>query len=104
MKKFLKWAFLVIVIILVLVQIPYIYRRVQLGTTAEKILQLQYQRTAREDPVYKDYKGVIHVHTALGGHSTGGFDELIEGANVNGLDFVVMTDTRQTSTTPPRLR
>lgn len=92
MKKFLKWAFLVILIILVLVQIPYIYWRYRLGTTAEKILQLQSQRTPREDPVYKDYKGVIHVHTSLGGHSTGGFDELIEGANVNGLDFVVMTE------------
>jgi hypothetical protein len=92
MKKFLKWTFLVILIILVLVQFPYMYRRYKLGTTAEKILQLQYQRTAREDPVYKDYKGVIHVHTSLGGHSTTGFDELIEGANANALDFVVMTE------------
>jgi hypothetical protein len=35
---------------------------------------------------------VIHVHTFLGGHSTGGFDELIDGARKNNLDFVVMTE------------
>lgn len=92
MKRFLKWAFLMILIILVLVQIPYIYRRWQIGKLAEKIDQLQSARIAREDPIFKDYKGVIHVHTSLGGHATSGFDELIEGANANGLDFVVMTE------------
>ncbi len=40
----------------------------------------------------RDYKGVIHVHTSLGGHSTGGFDELIDAANSNDLDFVMMTE------------
>jgi hypothetical protein len=92
MKKFLKRVFLVILIILVLVQIPFIYRRYMLGKLSEKIAQLQSQRTTRDDPVFRDYKGVIHIHTSLGGHSTGTFDELIEGANANGLDFVVMTE------------
>jgi hypothetical protein len=92
MKKFLKRAFLIILIILVLVQIPFIYRRYQLGKLSQKIEQLQAERTVREDPGFRDIKGVIHIHTSLGGHSTGGFDELIEGANVNALDFVVMTE------------
>lgn len=92
MKKFLKRAFLVILIIIVLVQLPFIYRRYKIGKLSEKINELQAARTPREDPVYRDYKGVIHVHTSLGGHSTGGFDELIKGANDNGLDFVVMTE------------
>lgn len=92
MKKFLKWAFLIILIILVLVQIPFIWRRYQLGKLADKIDQLQAERIVRDDAVYRDLKGVIHIHTSLGGHSTGGFDELIEGANANGLDFVVMTE------------
>jgi len=37
---------------------------------------------------------VMHVHTSLGGHSTGTFEELIEAANSpnNQLDFVVMTE------------
>jgi hypothetical protein len=34
----------------------------------------------------------MHVHTFLGGHSTGTFEELIEAANANRLDFVVMTE------------
>lgn len=41
---------------------------------------------------YNEYKGVIHAHTFLGGHSTGAFEELIAGANANDLDFVVMTE------------
>lgn len=34
----------------------------------------------------------MHVHTFLGGHSTGTFKELITAANANDLDFVVMTE------------
>jgi len=43
-------------------------------------------------PGFTEYKGVMHVHTSLGGHSTGTFDELIRAANANDLDFVVMTE------------
>ena len=42
--------------------------------------------------VFAEYTGVMHVHTFLGGHSTGTFEELIAGANANDLDFVVMTE------------
>lgn len=34
----------------------------------------------------------MHVHTFLGGHSTGAFEELIGAANANDLDFVLMTE------------
>lgn len=92
MKRFLKWAFLTILIILVLVQIPFIYRRYQTGKLAEKINSIQANRTEQEDPRYKDLKGVVHVHTNLGGHSTARFEELLDGAKANGLDFVLMTE------------
>jgi hypothetical protein len=92
MKKFLKKFFLVVLILLLLVQIPFIYRRYQNGKLAERIEQTQSQRIARSDPNFNEYKGIIHAHTSLGGHSTGGFDELIDGANANDLDFVIMTE------------
>ena len=44
---------------------------------------------------YVDYKGVIHVHSFLGGHSTGTFAELIAAAKANQLDFVIMTEHPQ---------
>src|SRR5207249_3555997 len=44
---------------------------------------------------YVDYQGVIHVHSSLGGHSTGNFAELISAAKANQLDFVIMTEHPQ---------
>ena len=79
-------------VLLLLAQIPFIYRRYQTGKLAEKIAQLDAQRTTYQDPNFKEYKGIIHAHTNLGGHSTGSFDELIAAANANDLDFVLMTE------------
>lgn len=78
--------------VLLLIQIPFIYNRFQMGNLADKIAQMQSQKTAPANSNYKDLKGIIHVHTLLGGHSTGNFEELIEGASANNLDFVVMTE------------
>ena len=90
--KIIKRIILVLLVLLLLAQIPFIYRRYQTGKLAEKIAQLGSQRTAYTDPNYKEYKGIIHAHTSLGGHSTGSFDELIAAANANDLDFVLMTE------------
>ena len=92
MKKVLKRVLLALLILLLLAQIPFIYRRYQTGKLAEKIAHLDAQRTSYTDPNFKEYKGVIHAHTTLGGHSTGSFDELIAAANANDLDFVLMTE------------
>lgn len=92
MKKFFKNFLFVILIVLLLIQIPFIYRRYQNGKLAEKINWIQSQRTAQPNPNYNEYKGIIHAHTSLGGHSTGTFDELIDAANANDLDFVIMTE------------
>ena len=92
MKKIVKRIFLVLLVLFLLAQIPFIYRRYQTGKLAEKIAQLDAQRTTFTDPNFKEYKGIIHAHTNIGGHSSGTFDELIAAANANDLDFVLMTE------------
>ena len=82
----------VVVLLVLLTQTPFIYRRYQLGRLAATIQQLNAQRaTAAEDP-YADYRGALHVHSALGGHSTGTLAEIVQAARANALAFVVMTE------------
>jgi len=90
--KIFKRILIILLVLLLLAQIPFIYRRYQTGKLAEKIASLDAQRTTYQDPNFKEYKGIIHAHTNLGGHSTGSFDELIAAANANDLDFVLMTE------------
>ncbi|MEP7076142.1 MAG: hypothetical protein ABI878_10040 [Acidobacteriota bacterium] len=92
MRKLIKKTLLVILAVLSAVQVPFIYRRYEISRLAEKIAAAETGRITRDDPIYKEYKGIIHAHTSLGGHSTGSFDELIAAANSNGLDFVLMTE------------
>ncbi|MCA1639656.1 MAG: hypothetical protein LC768_15220 [Acidobacteria bacterium] len=90
--KLWKKILLILLAIILLAQIPFVYRRYQYGQLAGKINSLQTQRNEIADQNFNDYKGVIHVHTSLGGHSTGNFDELIDGAAKSNLDFVVITE------------
>ena len=90
--KLWKKIILILMAILLLAQIPFVYRRYQVEQLAGKISNLNTQKRIIENPNFKDYKGVIHVHTSIGGHSTGSFDELVDGARKNNLDFVVMTE------------
>lgn len=90
--KLWKKIVLIILAVILLAQIPFVYNRYQFGQLNDKINALQSQRIETPNQNYKDYKGVIHVHTSIGGHSTGTFDELIDGAAKNNLDFVVMTE------------
>lgn len=93
MKKLLKRILLILLAVLVAVQAPFIYRRYKIGQLAGKIDELNRSRAATvPDSGFKEYKGIIHAHTNLGGHSTGSFDELIAAANANDLDFVIMTE------------
>ena len=91
-KRVVKKIVLILLAILVAIQAPFIYRRYKVGKLAEKIAQLNAQRIPRSNDKFTEYKGIIHAHTSLGGHSTGGFDELIAAANANDLDFVIMTE------------
>ena len=90
--KLWKKIFIILLAVIFLTQIPFIYHRYKFGKLADKISTLNAQRINRENQNYTDYKGVVHVHTFLGGHSTGSFDELIDGAQKNNFDFVVMTE------------
>lgn len=94
MKKLLKRILLIILAVLIAVQAPFIYRRYKIGQLARKVEELNNLPRANtpDSGKFKEYKGIIHAHTNLGGHSTGSFDELIAAANANDLDFVIMTE------------
>ena len=81
------------VVLILLSQLPFVYRRYKLGRLNAAILLLNSQRQLEaNDEAFAEYKGVIHVHSSLGGHSTGSFDQIIAGANRNQLNFVVLTE------------
>ena len=87
-----KFILLVIVLILLLLQIPFAYRRFKLRRLNATIQQLNSQRTQQQTSGFTEYKGVVHVHSFLGGHSSGTFAEIISAAQANQLQFVIMTE------------
>ncbi len=93
----MKRRILIFILGLIIVsQIPFAYRRYRLRRLRDTIQQLAPQRFAPSDESqFVDYQGVIHVHSSLGGHSTGNFAELIAAAKANRLDFVIMTEHPQ---------
>jgi len=92
MKRW-KRITLIALALFLLFQIPFIYRRVRLGALYSAIRQVNAGRVVTQnESAYSDYKGVIHVHSSLGGHSYRKFINIIHAANRNGLNFVVMTE------------
>src|ERR1041385_1419231 len=87
-----KFILLVIFLVLLLSQIPFAYRRYKLHRLSATINQLQSQRTQQQTNGFTEYKGVVHVHSFLGGHSSGTFSEIISAAQANQLQFVIMTE------------
>jgi hypothetical protein len=88
--------FILILGLLILSQIPFTCRRYRLRRLRQTIQQLALQRVSPPaESEFVDYQGVIHVHSSLGGHSTGNFAELIAAAKTNQLDFVIMTEHPQ---------
>ena len=92
MKRWKKILLGVLLLVLVS-QIPFAYRRYQLGKLNAAIQSLQSQRqpSSSEDGLL-EVVGVSHVHSFLGGHSRGTFQEIIWAANANKLEFVLMTE------------
>lgn len=90
--RYVKKIIFFLLAVIIAVQVPFVYRRFQLGKVAEKIATADQNRQVNQNSPFDEYKGVIHAHTNLGGHSTGSFDELIAGANAANLDFVFMTE------------
>jgi hypothetical protein len=87
-----KFILLIVVLVLLLSQIPFAYRRFKLRRLNAAIQQLNTQHTTAAQSGFVDYKGVVHVHSSLGGHSAGTFSEIIAAAQKNGLQFVIMTE------------
>ena len=88
-----KKLLLSLLVLFLLSQIPFAYRRYKLGRLHAAIQQLNSQRVVTQaNDGLAEFKGVIHVHSFLGGHSTGNFEEIIAAAKSNQLDFVVMTE------------
>lgn len=80
-------------VLILLSQIPFAYRRYKLGRLQAAIISLESQR---QSPGGNDglveYRGVAHVHSFLGGHSAGTFQEIVAAANSNQLNFVLMSE------------
>jgi hypothetical protein len=91
LRSVLKKVLLGVVILLVLCQLPFACRRYKLRKLNAAIQQLNTQRTPAPSG-FAEYKGVVHVHSFLGGHSSGTFSDIISAAQANRLDFVIMTE------------
>ena len=87
-----KFILLVIFLVLLLAQVPFACRRYKLRRLNAAVQQLNSQRTPHQTTGYTEYKGVVHVHSFLGGHTTGTFGEIISAAQSNQLQFVIMTE------------
>ena len=87
-----KFILLIVLLLLVLSQIPFAYRRFKLRRLSATINQLQSQRVQQQTNGFTEYKGVVHVHSFLGGHSSGNFADIISAAQANQLQFVIMTE------------
>ena len=90
--KLLKKIFIILLAVFLIAQIPFVYDLFKTRSLFYKIKELETSRVNSENPNYNEFRGIIHAHTALGGHSTGTYEELLAGAVENKLDFVVMTE------------
>jgi hypothetical protein len=80
-------------LLLLVSQVPFAYRRFRLRRLNLGIARLNAHRKVSEvDSRYKEYRGVLHVHSFLGGHSSGSFSGIISAAQSNQLQFVIMTE------------
>ena len=88
---------LVLLALLVVSQAPFAYRSYQLRRLGAAIDALNAGRVAAppgEKVLDDDSRtvGVFHVHSFLGGHSTGTLEEIVRAAKSERLAFVVMTE------------
>lgn len=77
-------------------QSPFACRRYKLRQLNAAIQRVNSERARpQSDNPFIEYKGVMHVHSFLGGHSSGTFSEIINAAQANNLDFVIMTEHKE---------
>jgi hypothetical protein len=93
MKRRKKIA-LVLLALLAVSQAPFAYRSCRLRRLGAAIDELNAGRVVAppDRDSLKEYAGVFHVHSFLGGHSTGTLEEIVRAAKAERLAFVVMTE------------
>lgn len=93
MKRRKKIA-LVLLALLSVSQAPFAYRSYTLWRLGAAIDELNARRPTAPHVGRPagEYVGVFHVHSFLGGHSTGTLEEIVRAAKSGRLDFVVMTE------------
>jgi hypothetical protein len=91
-RSVFKKILIAVVVVLLLGQIPFAYRRYKLRKLSAAIREINSQISTVRRPESSEYTGVVHVHSFLGGHSSGSFQEIIDAAKANNLDFVIMTE------------
>ncbi|HEX7312414.1 MAG TPA: hypothetical protein VF297_00590 [Pyrinomonadaceae bacterium] len=93
MKRRKKIA-LVLLALLAVSQAPFAYRSYKLWRLGVAIDELNASRAAvpadGKSPI--EVVGVFHVHSFLGGHSTGTLEEIARAAKIERLGFVLMTE------------
>ena len=81
----LKKILIAVVVVVFIIQLPFAYRRYKLRKLSAAIHEINSQRK-QVNTAYTEYKGVVHVHSFLGGHSSGSFSEIISAGTV-GLEI-----------------
>ena len=95
MKSVKRWKkiTLALLVLLLVSQVPFAYRRYRLWRLGAAVDALNAARAASpHDEPFDEYAGVFHVHSSLGGHSTGRLEEIVRAARRERLAFVVMTE------------
>ncbi|MEK6283510.1 MAG: hypothetical protein AABN95_24410 [Acidobacteriota bacterium] len=88
-----KKLLLALLLVILFSQVPFAYRRYKLGRLHSAIQTINSGRAPEPDQLgFSEYRGVLHVHSFLGGHSKGNFEEIIAAAKSNQLNFVVITE------------
>lgn len=80
----------VAILLLIIIQVPFIYEVLQSFRLSSHLESLQ--RTEQPETPFRDVRGVIHVHSAAGGHSKGTYPEIIEAGKKAGVEWVLMTE------------
>jgi hypothetical protein len=92
MKRWKKIA-LALLALVVATQAPFACRAYRLRRLGAAVDALNHTRaSAPADDPFAEYAGVFHVHSSLGGHSTGTLEEIVRAARRERLAFVVMTE------------
>lgn len=89
-KKRIKIYLKIALLLLLIVQVPFVYEILEsywLNSYLESL-----PRTEHPGNPFNDVKGMIHVHSAAGGHSRGTYPEIIAAGKKAGAKWIFMTE------------